>query len=170
MAELVAADHEEITIRTPEGHDWISSWHPPPTAPDGIPHGAAGICVTPSGEVVLISGDGVRWDLPAGRPEGDETLEQTLRREMLEEACATVVDARLLGFYRSACVSGPETGRVLFRSFWLANVVLGAWVPEFEIAHRRLVPPEEVLSHLPAPYLPFLRRALLEAGVLRTER
>ena len=166
MPELVAGDLQEITIHTPEGQDWLSSWHPPPTAPSGVPHGAAGICVTGSGEIVLISSDGVHWDVPAGRTEGDETFQETLRREMLEEACATVVDARLLGFHQGVCATGPETGLVLVRSWWRAEVVLAAWAPEFEITHRRVVPPTEVLSHLPSAYLPFSRRALREAGVL----
>jgi ADP-ribose pyrophosphatase YjhB (NUDIX family) len=48
----------------------------------------------------VISRDGVIWDLPAGRPEPGESWEQTLRREMDEEACATVIAARLLGFTR----------------------------------------------------------------------
>jgi 8-oxo-dGTP pyrophosphatase MutT (NUDIX family) len=51
--------------------------------------------------MTVISDDGERWGWPEGRPEGDESWEQTLRREVLEEACATVVDARLLGFTRS---------------------------------------------------------------------
>ncbi len=156
---------EELLIRS-NGQDWITSWHPAPMAPIGTPHGAAGICVTDSGKIVLISNDGIHWDLPAGRPEADETWEQTLWREMLEEACATVIDARLLGFCRGACVAGPEAGLVLVRSFWRARVVLGAWEPQFEISHRRLVPATEVLSHLPSPFLPIFRRALTEAGLL----
>ena len=162
---IVAQDLEEISIRA-GGEDWVSSWHPPPQAPAGTSHGAAGICVTHSSEIVLISRDGLSWDLPAGRPEGEETWEETLRREMLEEACATVVDARLLGFYRSACLSGPERGRVLVRSFWRADVVLADWQPRFEISHRRTVPAGDVISQLPSPFLPFFRRALIDAGLI----
>jgi hypothetical protein len=40
---------------------------------------------------VLISDDGVRWGWPVGRPQGEETWEQTFRREVLEEACVVVV-------------------------------------------------------------------------------
>jgi NADH pyrophosphatase NudC (nudix superfamily) len=43
----------------------------------------------------VISPDGTIWDLSAGRPEPSESWEQTLRREMDEEACATVVGARM---------------------------------------------------------------------------
>ncbi len=155
-------DGDEFPIRT-NGQDWLLSWHPPPAAPIGRPHGSAGICITGRGEVVLISADNIHWDLPAGRPEGDETWEQTLYREMREEACATVVDVRLLGFSRGHCITGPQAGLVLIRSFWWAQVTLDPWNPQFEIAHRRLVRPCEVLSHLPPVYLPIFRRALTEA-------
>jgi hypothetical protein len=68
------------------GQDWLVSWHaatsPPP---DGKNHGAAGFCFTPGGEIVLVSADGASWEPPAGRPEPDETLRQTLEREVLEE-------------------------------------------------------------------------------------
>lgn len=143
------------------------SWHPPPAPPDGTPHGAMGICMTPGGEIVLVSEDGQRWDLPAGRPEGNETWEQTLRREMLEEACATVVHARLLGFSRGECIEGPERGLVLVRSLWRADVKLAAWEPEFEIVHRRLVTPEQLQTDFVAghPFAPIIRRAIAEAGL-----
>jgi hypothetical protein len=54
---------------------------------------------------------------------------------------------------------------VLVRSFWRADVELEEWAPRFEIPHRRLVRPEEVLSLLPRAYLPFFRRAVREAGL-----
>ena len=146
--------------------DWLLSWHAAPDAPTGTPHGSAGICITDAREIVLISPDGIQWDLPAGRPEGDETWEQTLRREMWEEACATVVTARLLGFSRGQCIAGPQTGLVLVRSFWRAQVKLGEWKPQFEIAHRRVVRPEEILPHLPQVYLPIFRCAFTAAGLL----
>ena len=65
-------------------------------------------CVTADGEVVLISSDGQRWGWPGGRPEPGESWKQTLEREILEEACATVTGARLLGFVRGRCADGRE--------------------------------------------------------------
>ncbi|HEX9352624.1 MAG TPA: NUDIX domain-containing protein [Streptosporangiaceae bacterium] len=114
----------------------------------GVPHGAEGVCVTPGGDIVIISPDGVIWDLPAGRPEPGETWEQTLRREMDEEACATVTGARLLGFTRGQCRTGPESGRVLVRSVWRAEVELRPWEARFEIADRRVVAPAAVADAL----------------------
>ena len=133
-----------------------------------MPHGAEGVCVTPAGEVVLISPDGKVWDLPAGRPEMGESWEDTLRREMLEEACATVLEATLLGFTRGACVQGPETGRVLVRSVWRAEVELAPWQPRFEIPHRRVVAAADVMGELVLgdhAFAPIIRRELQEASI-----
>jgi 8-oxo-dGTP pyrophosphatase MutT (NUDIX family) len=156
---------EELVIRT-DGQTWITSWHPPISVPSGTSHGSAGICVTDTNEIVLISSDGIHWDLPAGRPEGDETWEQTLRREVYEEACATVVDAKLLGFCHSRCIAGHEEELVLLRSFWRAQIILHGWEPAFETTHRRVVSETDILLHLSPVFAPVFRRALAEAAVL----
>jgi ADP-ribose pyrophosphatase YjhB (NUDIX family) len=142
-----ARDGEEVEIRA-GGQAWLVSWHPPMSPPPGKPHGASGVCVTADGGIVLISTDGHRWGLPGGRPEGDETWEETFRREMLEEACATVVDARLLGFGRSRCIAGHEAGLVIVRSWWRADVELARWEPQFEIPYRRVFAAEDVRDEL----------------------
>ena len=161
---IAARDGEDILVR---GNDeaYVVSWHPPPTPPDGTPHGAAGVCVTSEGDVALISNDGEHWDLPQGRPEGTESWEQTLRREMLEEACAEVVRARLLGFARGEYVEGPQKGLVLVRSMWRADIKLRPWEPRFEIPYRRIVKSGKM--HIEPPFGGAItRRALEEAGVL----
>jgi ADP-ribose pyrophosphatase YjhB (NUDIX family) len=163
----VAADGVQVPVWS-GGQQWLVSWHPPPDPPDGTPHGAEGVCVTTDGGIVIISPDGTLWDLPAGRPESGETWEQTLRREMDEEACATVVQARLLGFTRGECVTGPERGLVLVRSVWRADVELRPWEALFEIAGRRVVTASEVegaLSLGEHPFAAFTRRELAEAAL-----
>ena len=99
-APLAARDGETMPA-VAGGQRWLTSWHPADAAPPGRPHGAAGICGGNDGrDLALISPDGVHWSFPAGRPEGSETLRETLVREMWEKACSHVVDARLLGFAR----------------------------------------------------------------------
>ena len=166
MTQHAAADGEDIVLHAND-QEWLVSWHGPELVPAGKRHGSAGICVTDAGDIVLISSDGARWDLPAGRPEGAETWEETLRREMLEEAGATAGEARLLGFSRGRCIRGHEEGLILVRSFWLADVVLNSWAPMFEVSRRKLVPAGEFFAHLTIEggYLPIYRRALNEAGI-----
>ncbi len=125
------------------------SWHPPELpAPDGIPNGSAGICFTPENNVVVVTWPGVDWELPGGRPDGNEDWRQTLDREVFEEACAVVDDATLLGFARGACVEGSEQGRVLVRSLWCADVSLEPWEPRHETTARMIVPPGEALERV----------------------
>lgn len=141
---------ERMPTRT-GGQDWLVSWHPPDDAPAGRPHGAAGVCVA-AGQLVLISHDGTHWGFPAGRPDGDdESIEETLRRELWEEACVRVTRTGLLGFARSECVGGHEQGLVLVRSYWRAEVQILPWEPRFEVRHRRVVPADEARDHVRDP-------------------
>lgn len=168
MHEPVAADGEQALIRV-GGQQWLVSWHPPPAPPDGIPHGAEGVCVTAAGDIVLVSPDGTIWDLPAGRPEPGESWEQTLAREMDEEACATILAARLLGFTRGERTAGPERGRVLVRSVWQADVQPRPWEARFEIVDRRVDAPaavEDALSLDSHPFAAIIRRELQEAALI----
>jgi ADP-ribose pyrophosphatase YjhB (NUDIX family) len=160
-------ERKPLAVRS-NGGAWFIEWHSAVTQPEGTNHGANAFCVTPDNHVVLISGDGERWGWPGGRPEGDESWEQTLRREVLEEACAVVRGARLLGFSRGVCVSGPEHGLVLVRSMWRADVELNAWEPRFEIRYRRLVRADDLLSHfwIEDGFEALYHRVLIEAGIL----
>jgi ADP-ribose pyrophosphatase YjhB (NUDIX family) len=109
----------------------------------------------------------VRWGWPGGRPEPGESWEQTLRREIAEEACATVTEARLLGFVRSRCTSGHEEGLVLVRSVWRAEVTVLPWRPAHEIPFRRMVTPDDLAGQLwmePGAE-PIYARAACEAGL-----
>ncbi len=161
-----ARDGEEIHWRDGNGQDIVSTWHPPELpAPSGKPHGADGICFTTGGEVVLVTWPGVSWAFPGGRPEPNEDWRATLDREVLEEACASVEEATLLGFARGECIRGEEEGLVLVRSLWRAEVSLNPWEPEHETTDRIIVPTGEALGLLKIPddHLPITQRWLDEA-------
>jgi 8-oxo-dGTP pyrophosphatase MutT (NUDIX family) len=135
-------------------------------------HGASAICLVNDGGLVLVSEDGERWGLPGGRPEGSETWEQTLVREMSEEACARVQEARLLGFGLGVCTSGPEAGLALVRSQWLAWVELLPWQPDHEIPYRRVVDAANWRSEvwIQEGYEPIFNRMFSEAGIAQSSR
>ena len=162
----VAADGEQFPVHANHG-EWLVAWHPALSAPNGSAHGATGICLTSDDSLVLISNDSERWGLPGGRPENGETWEQTLVREMLEEAGAKVLEGRLLGFTRGVCLTGHEAGLVLVRSVWRAEVELLPWEPQFEIPFRRAVPAKEWTDHLwiDEGWKPIMDRAFEEAGM-----
>jgi ADP-ribose pyrophosphatase YjhB (NUDIX family) len=141
----IAEDGEEFRHES-AGQVWLVSWHPASAEPRGKAHGSAAVCVTADASVLLISGDGESWSLPGGRTEADEGWRQTLDREVLEEGCALVEDATLLGFMRGTCIEGHEKGLVLVRAHWRAAVTLAPWEPRYETTHRRLASPEEALD------------------------
>ena len=157
-------DAEEIEICS-RGHRWLTSWHSPTEPPVGKKNGAAGLCLNKDGQLVVISTDESAWDFPAGRPEGDEEWEQTLRREMLEEACAVVTEARLLGFARGRRLEGDTIGPPLVRSIWFAQVDLLEWNPQFEVRFRRLVSPSQAIKLVLPEYERLWARAFHEAGI-----
>lgn len=164
-----AQDGEEFGFHS-EGQDWIASWHAQAVPPrGGTPHGSAAICLTMDMMIVLVSSDGKSWDFPGGRPERNEDWRTTMEREVLEEACAKVEEAKLLGFSKGVCVKGPEEGRVLIRSLWRATVTIHDWKPQHEIGYRLLVPSEEALEKLfsqeifPDGLEPIYRRWFYEA-------
>jgi 8-oxo-dGTP pyrophosphatase MutT (NUDIX family) len=166
--QVFLGDTELGTLRDDQltDQDWRVACCPPPDPPPGTPHGKAAVCVVVD-QVVLVSSDGVRWGLPGGRPEPGETWTDTLRREVLEEACASVTDCRLLGYSRGACIRGPEAGLVLVRAHWQAGVQLNLWQPRFEMTGRRLVPVGEALAAMwiEDGYRPMYRRVFAEAGL-----
>lgn len=85
-----AAEGQPFAVRS-NGGTWFSEWHSAVTVPEGTLHGANAFCVTVDNQVVLISNDGQRWGWPGGRPEGNESWEQTLRREVLERRAPSSV-------------------------------------------------------------------------------
>ena len=157
---------------TSRGQDWLCTWHPAASPrPAGKNHGSSGVCFTPEGQVILVTQNGSAWGLPEGRPEGDEDWRQTLDREVLEEACARVQTATLLGVTSGLCTRGHEEGLILIRSVWHAVVVLDDWDPKFEMVQRRLVSPAEALAEMALSGYPaaIYRRIFAEALLLATQ-
>lgn len=125
---------------------WRVTWQTG-QAPRGRNHGISAVA-TAEDRIVLVSRDRTTWEFPAGRPEGPETLFETLERELAEEACCHVLHAGLLGFTRSECLEGVERGIVLVRAHWAVRARVLSWEPQHEIVDRRLLSVPEARSTL----------------------
>jgi len=56
-----------------------------------------GICFDRYDKILICKKPMEAWSLPGGKPEANETLVETLQRELLEEVDTTISSARLLG-------------------------------------------------------------------------
>jgi ADP-ribose pyrophosphatase YjhB (NUDIX family) len=128
------------------------TWFDPPFRPEP-PHcnQAYGICFTEAGLIVLggCDVDGERyWNVLGGGVEADETLEDCLVREVMEEGCARVVRSRYIGCQRVDEPDHPAGPRRYYQSRFWARIELAPWDPRHEIDERRLVRPEDFLRTL----------------------
>jgi 8-oxo-dGTP pyrophosphatase MutT (NUDIX family) len=124
------------------GQRYRVAWFDPPfRPPPPETTQALGICFTPARTIVLVTWNGTEWSLPGGTVEPGETLEQTLVREVREEASARVPACEYIGCQRVTALEADEAPYYQTR-FW-ARVELDPFVATHEMIARRAVPPGE---------------------------
>jgi 8-oxo-dGTP pyrophosphatase MutT (NUDIX family) len=143
---------------------FVVSWTPVGTSvDDALIRRALVVGRDADGHVLLVSGDGrTMWNFPGGGREIGESIDDTACREVLEEACATVTDLRLIG-YQHVLHLDDENNVVdeEFQARFAADVELDPWSPAFEIAARRLVRVEEIPAAIGAWWHPGMLEQIL---------
>lgn len=125
---------------------WAVTLHSPDARPTGEDHGSEAICMINDTTTVLVRTAGGRLNTPAGHAEPGESSEETMIREVLEEAQADVTAYRLIGYARSEAIEGPEKGKVLVRDMYVARVALREWAgPNDEIVERLVIPLDDLV-------------------------
>lgn len=126
---------------------WRVSLHAPDEKPEGAPHGSEAICMVDDENTVLVRNTTGRLNTPGGHPENGESSEETMIREVREEACAAVTSWQLIAYARSECLEGERKGHVMVRDMYVARVEPLPWVqPEFEIVERLTVPVDTLVA------------------------
>lgn len=68
-----------------------------------------GVCFNDKNEILISRKVGdEKWIIPGGHPEGNETIEETLRRELIEEADIKVKNIKVLGAQKIYPEKKPE--------------------------------------------------------------
>ncbi len=125
-----------------DGARYRVSWFDPPFRPPlAETTQALGICFTPETQIVLVTWNDTDWTLPGGTIEPGETLEETLTREVWEEACARVRACAYIGCQRVEHLDEDRPAYYQTR-FW-ASVELEPFEPAYEMTARKLVSPGE---------------------------
>jgi 8-oxo-dGTP pyrophosphatase MutT (NUDIX family) len=129
---------------------FLSEWLPAPFVPQrDLTIQASGLCFTPEGKITLVS-DGKGWVCPGGYPEDGESLEETLIREIAEEACARVIDYQYIGSIRTYELPPVPQGSspLFYQARYWVRIENDAFNPLHEMTQRIDIPPEQFVESL----------------------
>ncbi len=109
---------------------------------------ARGVCFTPEGKILLIQ-EHKNWTIPGGSTESGETPEDTLRREVDEEATLELGECRLIGASQTLVPKSPKLiERKLFYQLRYVAIIKEMKEPTPDpctgrIYSQKLIEPEE---------------------------
>jgi inorganic pyrophosphatase len=115
---------------------------------------ASAVCFTSDDQIVMISGDGIAWNIPGGHPEEGESPDDALSREVWEEACCEIIEHALLGYQH---VRDLTDDSVHFQLRYFCRVDVEPFDPKHEITHRKIISPGDFLQTLEYGHSPIAK-------------
>jgi len=91
-----------------EGRKIKTVWREPNEKLSGPITQATGFCFTSDNRILIIRKPGRAWHLPGGHPEDGESLIQTIKREVMEEASVELSDCHLIGYSEVFYPENPD--------------------------------------------------------------
>jgi len=119
-----------------------------------------GVCFNDMRKILIIRTPNKNWNIPGGTPENDETPEQTLRRELEEEADVTIGKNTMIGYYK--VISNKSTIYQLRFAALLDKKKPLTIDPALEVVNeRKFVPSDEFFNYVKIKdYKPMLDEAI----------
>ena len=89
------------------------------------------------------------WGLPGGHIEDNESPEECLRRECIEEAGVEIGNLKLIGYWKTKKLKKLESNKIYpdegFQLLYIADAIkVNDFVPMHEVSERMFIPTEEV--------------------------
>jgi len=106
-----------------------------------------GVCFDNEGSILIIRHSNGNWDIPGGKPENNETPEQTLKRELDEEADVSIGKNIMIGYYE--VISDKSTIYQLRFAALLDKKKPRTIDPDSgTVKERKFVPPDEFFNYV----------------------
>lgn len=122
---------------TREEREWLVKIVKAVSLPPGAEITAVAVVAT-HGDKVLMVKNARGWDIPGGHVEKTESIEQTAKRELMEEGCAKSGKLEFAGYLISDLFLNKPTHIVIFRTTITA---LHPFKDDFETVSRKLMSP-----------------------------
>jgi ADP-ribose pyrophosphatase YjhB (NUDIX family) len=106
-----------------------------------------GVCFTKQGKICIIKNPRNHWSLPGGKPKKNETFEETLKREVGEEADIEIKNIKPLGYQK---IYHKEENKTEYQLRYVA--IISKINPqtidpaENKITERKLIKPEDFMK------------------------
>ncbi|HSX02220.1 MAG TPA: NUDIX hydrolase [Candidatus Saccharimonadia bacterium] len=151
---MMSADRPSHTLTDDHGRRITITWIPTDRLEQYRPYFQVyGIVFNAAGQILLIQEHG-DWKIPGGTPEPGETAEQTLCRELLEEADVTIKQWVPVGVQQVHYPHNPQThqGELFYQYRYaclLDEQLPSTPDPDDDVTHpRRWVPAAEVTRYV----------------------